>query len=138
MNSDDRQLKVYVPEKLSEVKPLRRPPLVPERVDVFEGDGAAEDKVAGFLARMIPSAGEARETPAGALVPWVCDVLLSEHSVKGYGRDLAHFARHMRKLGVDPLNRAAGFLTTQYCDKAFCEGVIPDHLLNEALLAKLP
>ena len=38
---------------------------------------------------------------------WVCDVLLSEHSVGAYGRDLAHFAQHMRELGVDPLSVTA-------------------------------
>ena len=30
-------------------------------------------------------------------------MLLSEHSLKGYGRDLADFARHMEKLGVGAL-----------------------------------
>ena len=34
-------------------------------------------------------AEDARQTPAGALVAWVCDVLLSDYSVKAYGRDLA-------------------------------------------------
>jgi site-specific recombinase XerD len=74
---------------------------------VFEGDQPAEQKVSAFLARLIPAAEEGANTPAGALVPWVCDVLLSEHSVKGYGRDLAHFAGHMRQLGVDPLRVTA-------------------------------
>ena len=107
MNSDDRQLKVYVPDKLHQVKPLRRPPLVPERIDVFEGDEPAEEKVSAFLARVIPAAEEASGSVAGALVAWVCDVLLSEHSVRAYGRDLAHFAQHMRELGVDALSVTA-------------------------------
>jgi hypothetical protein len=86
------------------VKPTARIPLVPERIDVFEGDEPAEEKVSAFLATVIPAAEEARQSPAGALVAWVCDVLLSEHSVRAYGRDLAHFARHMRDLGVKPLS----------------------------------
>ena len=86
------KLKVYVPDKLHELKPLRRPPLVPERVDVFEGDQPAEEKVSAFLARVIPAAEEGRQSSAGALVAWVCDVLLSEYSVRAYGRDLAHCA----------------------------------------------
>ena len=43
----------------------------------------------------------------GALVPWICDALLSNHSVKAYGRDLADFARHMQAQGVDPLHVTA-------------------------------
>ncbi|MBX3438888.1 MAG: site-specific integrase [Planctomycetaceae bacterium] len=41
-------------------------------------------------------------TPATALVPWVSDVLLSEHFFRAYGRDLADFVEHMERLGVDP------------------------------------
>ena len=41
--------------------------------------------------------------PTAALVPWICDVLLSNHSVKAYGRDLMDFVRHMQAQGVDPL-----------------------------------
>jgi integrase/recombinase XerD len=36
-------------------------------------------------------------------VPWICDALLSNHSVKAYGRDLTDFLRHMQAQGVDPL-----------------------------------
>ena len=35
-------------------------------------------------------------------VPWICDALLSNHSVKAYGRDLMDFARHMQAQGVEP------------------------------------
>jgi site-specific recombinase XerD len=93
--------------RVKDAEPTRREPLVPERLDVFESDQPAEEKVSAFLARLIPAAEEGANTPAGALVPWICDVLLSEHSVKGYGRDLAHFAKHMRTLGVDPLHVTA-------------------------------
>ena len=103
MDTDNSQTRALVPQELHEAKPLRRPPLVPERVNVFEGDQPAEEKVSAFLARVIPAAEEGRQSPAGALVAWVCDVLLSEHSLKAYGRDLAHFVGHMRTLGVDPL-----------------------------------
>ena len=50
-----------------------------------------------------PPASEA-PTTAGALVPWICDALLSNHSVKAYGRDLMDFLRHMQAQGVDPLD----------------------------------
>ncbi len=53
---------------LIEAKPVPRPPLVPERIDLFEGDEPAEEKVSAFLASVIPAAEEARESPAGALV----------------------------------------------------------------------
>lgn len=37
----------------------------------------------------------------------MCDVLLSRHSLKAYGRDLADFARHMEAQGLDPLSVTA-------------------------------
>ncbi len=100
----DQADSITISGQLIEVKPLKRTPLVPEQTDVFEGDQPAEEKVSAFLARVIPAAEEARGSAAGALVAWVCDVLLSEHSVKAYGRDLAHFVQHMRELGVEPLS----------------------------------
>ena len=44
-----------------------------------------------------------RPPSAGALVPWICDALLSNHSVKAYGRDFMDFVRHMQAQGVAPL-----------------------------------
>lgn len=82
----------------------KRPPLVPERGDVLDGDAPAPERVADFLARALDAAGGAAPAAAGALVPWVCDALLSNHSVKAYGRDLADFFRHMAALGVGPLD----------------------------------
>jgi site-specific recombinase XerD len=82
-------------------------PLVPERSDFLDGDAPAADKVADFLARAMPAAGVGPTTPAEALVPWVCDVLLSEHSVKAYGRDLVDFVRHMQGQGVGILDVTA-------------------------------
>ena len=85
----------------------KRPPLVPEGSSFLEGDAPAADKVADFLARALPAAGSGATTPAEALVPWVCDVLLSEHSVKAYGRDLVDFVRHLQAQGVGPLEVTA-------------------------------
>src|SRR5262249_57219944 len=53
------------------------------------------------------AAGGEPPTLAGALVPWVCDALLSNHSVKAYGRDLSDFLRHMEAQGVTPLEVTA-------------------------------
>jgi integrase/recombinase XerD len=84
----------------------QRVPLVPERTEFLVGDEPAAEKVAAFLAKALPAAG-GPAGPAEALVPWVCDVLLSDHSVKAYGRDLADFVRHMEAQGVDPLHVTA-------------------------------
>jgi hypothetical protein len=79
-----------------------RVPLVPERSDFLEGDSPAAEKVEAFLANALAATGGANIT-AGALVPWICDALLSNHSVKAYGRDLMDFLRHMQAQGVTPL-----------------------------------
>jgi site-specific recombinase XerD len=81
-------------------------PLVPERSDFLEGDSPAAAKVEAFLARALAATGGANFT-AGALVPWICDALLSNHSVKAYGRDLMDFVRHMQAQGVTPLEVTA-------------------------------
>ena len=83
-----------------------RPPLVPESSDFFEGDAPAADKVQAFLARALEAAGGSQDT-AAALVPWICDALLSNHSVKAYGRDFMDFVRHMQAQGVTPLEVSA-------------------------------
>src|SRR5689334_20783170 len=84
-----------------------RVPLVPERSDFLEGDAPAADKVQAFLARALAATGTDAPTTAGALVPWICDALLSNHSVKAYGRDLTDFLRHMQAQGVEPLQVTA-------------------------------
>ncbi len=99
-----------VPEMASELRPaesLGKRPLVPERLDVFSGEVPVEEKVSRFLAGVLAATEAGAGGPAEALVPWVCDVLLSKHSVKAYGRDLADFVRHLRLLGVDPLSVTA-------------------------------
>ena len=84
-----------------------RVPLVPERSDFLEGDAPAAAKVEAFLARALEATGSDALTTAGALVPWICDALLSNHSVKAYGCDLMDFVRHMQAQGVDPLHVTA-------------------------------
>lgn len=80
-------------------------PLVPERTDFLDGDAPAAAKVEAFLANALAASG--RPDAAGALVPWICDALLSNHSVKAYGRDLADFLRHMEAHKVGPLEVTA-------------------------------
>jgi hypothetical protein len=45
-----------------------------------------EQPVETFLARALKATGDGSAT-GGAVVPWICDALLSNHSVKAYGRD---------------------------------------------------
>ena len=93
---------------LPAVSPPKRVPLLPERSDFLEGDAPAAAKVEAFLARALEAAGgNAPANAAEALVPWICDALLSNHSVKAYGRDLTDFLRHMQAQGVTPLEVTA-------------------------------
>ena len=101
------------PHPFSPQSPRRTPsrqhpaPLLPERSDFLEGDTPAAAKVQTFLARALEATGSDAPTTAGALVPWICDALLSNHSVKAYGRDLMDFLRHMQAQGVTPLEVTA-------------------------------
>ena len=94
-----------LPPPDAEVAPPRPGPLLPERSDFLEGDSPAAAKVEAFLAQAFAATGSA--SPAQALVPWICDALLSNHSVKAYGRDLMDFLRHMQAQGVTPLEVTA-------------------------------
>ena len=94
------------PQPEAELVP-HRIPLVPERSDFLEGNAPAADKVQAFLAQALAATGTDAPTAAGALVPWICDALLSNHSVKAYGRDLMDFLRHMQAQGVSPLQVTA-------------------------------
>jgi hypothetical protein len=69
---------------------------VPERSDFLEGDEPTAAKVADFLARALPARSGGPATTAEALVPRICDALLSNHSIKAYGRDLVDFVRHLQ------------------------------------------
>src|SRR5438552_1293958 len=73
--------------------PDLRTPLVSERIDLLEGDEPAAAKVSAFLRGALAANGNHGTTDA--LVPWMCDVLLSKHSLKAYGRDLVDFVRRM-------------------------------------------
>ncbi len=94
-----------LPPPDAEAAPPRPAPLLPERSDFLEGDAPAAAKVEAFLAQAFAATGSA--SPAQALVPWICDALLSNHSVKAYGRDLMDFLRHMQAQGVTPLEVTA-------------------------------
>src|SRR5262249_23547250 len=85
----------------------RHVPLVPERSDFLEGDSRAADKVQAFLTGALEAISSQANTIAAALVTWICDALLSNNSVKGYGRDLMDFLRHMQAQGVDQLHVTA-------------------------------
>jgi site-specific recombinase XerD len=76
----------------------------PVHTPLVAEDLSSEAKVATFLARLLPQARPGMPGPVSALVPWVCDRLLSEHSRRAYARDLSAFVHHMRKRGVDPLD----------------------------------
>ena len=84
-----------------------RPPLVPERSEFFEGDAPDADKVEAFLTRALAATGNDTDKMTAALVPWICDALLSNHSVKAYGRDFIDFVRRMQAQGVTPLEVTA-------------------------------
>ena len=85
----------------------KAPPLLHERTDFLEGDTPAAAKVEAFLSQALAACGSDALRATGALVPWICDALLSNHSVKAYGRDLADFARHMQAQDIDPLHVTA-------------------------------
>ncbi len=65
-----------------------------------------EQKVASFLDSIFPAI-ENTQDPISALVPWLCDVLLSEESLKAYSSDLRQFAGQMNRLGVLSLDVTA-------------------------------
>ena len=72
----------------------RQPSRVPD-------DLSSTRKVSAFLERLMPATqGEAA---AGALVPWVCDVLPANNSRLAYGRDLADFQAYLNQQDLDPL-----------------------------------
>ena len=99
-NSDDTGTGLPAPATRAEqaLAATLRPPLLPERSDFLDGDAPAADKVATFLANALEASAGAASV-AGALVPWICDALLSNHSVKAYGRDFTDFVRHMQAQG---------------------------------------
>ena len=103
---DETTLSALPPPDAEAASP-RRTPLLPERSDFLEGDAPAAEKVQAFLARAFSATDSDTPSATAALVPWICDVLLSNHSVKAYGRDLMDFLRHMQAQGVSPLEVTA-------------------------------
>lgn len=66
-------------------------------------NSSSEADVARFLGQVFGVTRGRPGDPAAALFPWVCDRLRSEHSRRGYARDLGDFARHVAAHGIDPL-----------------------------------
>jgi site-specific recombinase XerD len=105
--ADDTPPLLPVPVTAESVpSPRPRAPLVPERSEFLDDDHPVETKVEAFIAQAMAASTD-RESAAHALVPWMCDVLQSKHSLKAYGRDLVDFVRHMEAQGVDPLKVTA-------------------------------
>jgi site-specific recombinase XerD len=104
------QLPATIPPASTLAPPLPRPPrspLLPERSDFLAGEEPAADKVEAFLSKALATIAANPDGTAHALVPWICDVLLSNHSIKAYGRDFLDFVQHMKAQGVDPLQVSA-------------------------------
>jgi hypothetical protein len=80
---------------------------LPERSDFLEGDEPAADKVEAFLAKALDTIAANPEGTAHALVPWISDVLLSNHSIKAYGRDFLDFVLNSTDAMPAPTRLAA-------------------------------
>ena len=70
---------------------------------VGTGDLTTDEKVAVFLSRLLSVTSDGKNCSVAALLPWVCDRLLSPHSRRAYASDLARFVLHMRERSIDPL-----------------------------------
>ena len=103
MADDTDHLPALPPPEPSTPSPRPRV-LLPERSDFLAGDEPAADKVEQFLSKALATIAANPDGTAHALVPWISDVLLSNHSIKAYGRDFLDFVQHMKAQGVDPLN----------------------------------
>ncbi|MDC0936274.1 tyrosine-type recombinase/integrase [Pirellulales bacterium] len=92
-----------IPEQCTDntADPLSRE-LAPVAPRAVASQGRFEAEVAAFLADASSAIGGSSGAVA-ALIPWASDVLHSEHSLRGYSRDLRHFFSHMHKLNVPPL-----------------------------------
>lgn len=62
-----------------------------------------EAEVTKFLDAVFPAVNNEKNAVA-ALVPWLCDVLLSQESLKAYSSDLKQFAKRMERHGVSALD----------------------------------
>ena len=73
---------------------------MPERSDFLEGDSPAAAKVEAFLSQAFAATGSESPATAGALVPWVCDVLPSNHLVKAYPAETLQGIRDLALMSV--------------------------------------
>jgi hypothetical protein len=48
------------------------------------------------------ASGKDADPTLGASVPWICDALLANHSVKAHGRELTDFFRDIQAPGMAP------------------------------------
>ncbi len=77
-----------------------------------ERDVSTQHRVGELLSASFKASGglAGNTTPAEALIPWICDVLLSDESVKAYGREIRDFVGYMAELDVSPLAVTADHL----------------------------
>lgn len=80
---------------LTQLTTPREPSAVPT-------DLSTQRRVSAFLTALL-GASRGNEA-AAALVPWICDRLISPHSRRAYGRDLAQFVDHLAEQGIGPLD----------------------------------
>lgn len=76
---------------------------VSTKLSISTTSGQREQKVAAYLESVFPAINNPAD-PISALVPWLCDALLSEESLQAYGSDLKQFAKQMEQLGVKALD----------------------------------
>jgi site-specific recombinase XerD len=60
-----------------------------------------------LISRALQAVDNDADRTAATLIPWICDALLSNHSVKAYGRELMHFLWQMQTQGLSPLQMTA-------------------------------
>lgn len=79
---------------------VKQPPDVVDQGLAEAVGPASEDTVGNLLAQAMPFLDD---PILGAIVPWFCDKLGSDLSIKDYRRDLASFWLRMKAQGIDPL-----------------------------------
>ena len=97
---------------------------MPERSDFLEGDSPAAAKVETFLSQAFAATGSESPATAGALVPWVCDVLPSNHLVKAYPAETLQGIR-------DPALMSVFFITG--CRVSAVTGACVGHLETDGV-----
>jgi hypothetical protein len=75
--------------------------------DVLEGDTSAASTVEAFLTRAMAATGRDTNKTTATLVPWICETLTLEHSLKACRRDFAEFIRQVKAQGITPLTLTA-------------------------------